>query len=423
MFLVGFSSGLPFLMTLTILDVWLKDSGFSNSLIGAITLVNLPYIFKFLWAPFIDRTDLPYLSRKLGRKKSWTLVSQLLIVISFIGMSMCDPAASLVPLIIFTTIATFATSCQNIALYSFQIDRLKKQEFGSTASFVIFGYRIGMLVANTASLFLAHLYSWRVCYLSMSMLVLVCCLLLVILPEPQPHSSSERRKIQRLTKKFLLKQKQPDSRYSFIKSVFFECLVCPFMFFKKHKFWLYYVFIIAMFKSGDVMVHKMSKPLYLELGFSKPEIAEVVGIIGVLATILGGFIGSYVVKHLHIKRSMLACGIFHMIANLSYIILFLAGHNLTCFYITVLIENLSGGMMMTSFLSFLYKTCSSSYPATQYALLWGIHGIFATFFRGISGVLVDHLGWVNFYLVSLTLSIPSIICVYLLISRHDAPVR
>lgn len=417
MFAVGFSSGLPFLMTLTVLDVWLKDSGFSNSAIGLITAINLPYIFKFLWAPFIDRVDLPILSEKFGRKKTWTLISQLLLTTSFIGMSTCDPRTELCKLITFTCIATFATSCQNIALYSFQIDRLQKQQFGSTASTVIFGYRIGMLVASAGSLFLAESYSWEIAYKIMAMLIFACSMILIALPEPEQTVCAEKRKIARLTQRFLKIQRRPNSRSSIIKSVFFECLVCPFMFFKKHKNWLFYIFIIAMFKTGDVMVHKMSKPLYIELGFTKAEIAEVVGIMGVIATILGGFIGGYIVKKIHVKRSMLFCGMFHAFANLAYLFLYFSGHDMWLFYITVSIENMSGGMMMTAFLSFLYKICSTSYPATQYALLWGIHGVSATFFRGISGIIVDSVGWINFYLVSLMLSLPSIICIYLLISK------
>lgn len=420
MFSIGFSSGLPFLMTLTVLDVWLKDVGFSNSTIGLVTLINLPYIFKFLWAPFIDRTDLPKLSKKLGRKKSWTLVSQILITISFFGMSVCDPTKDMLTLISFTLLATFATSCQNIALYSFQIDRLKKQEFGSTAGTVIFGYRIGMLVASSGSLFIAYLYTWKVAYQVIAALVLMCCIILINLPEPEELSLNERKKVQRFTSKCLKKFPGDKSKASTIKAVFFECLICPFLLFKKHRNWLNYLYIIASYKAGDVMIHKMSKPLYLELGFSKPEIAEVVGIVGVIATIAGGLIGSYVVKHFRVKRSMLLCGILHMFMNLAYLILYTLGHNMLCFYITVTIENLSGGMMMTAFLSFLYKICASSYPATQYALLWGLHGISATFFRGISGIVVDNVGWVNFYLIALVLSVPSIICIYLLISNNNA---
>lgn len=404
-------------MTLTVLDVWLKENSFSNSAIGLITVVNLPYIFKFLWAPFIDIIHIPFFSEWLGHKKSWTLLSQILIAFSLFAMANCDPANNFVTLIFFATLATFATSCQNIALYSFQIDNIKNKEFGSTASIVIFGYRIGMLVASSGTLFLADIFGWKIAYSLIATLVLCCCCSILFLPEPNQPNVEEKRKIKKLISRLTYRQK--NKKLSFVKAVFFECLIYPFEFFKKHKYWLQHIFIIATFKASDVMIHKMSKPLYIELGFSKPEIASIVGIFGVFATIIGGFIGGYILKKYRVKRSLLFCGIFHTFANLAYLLLYFSGHNIILFYITVTIENLSGGMMMTAFLSFLYKLCSTIYPATQYALLWGIHGITATFFRGISGILVDNIGWVNFYLSSLIIAIPSIVSIYLLISKDN----
>lgn len=419
MFFIGFSSGLPFLMTLTILDVWMKSSNISNTVIGLVTFINIPFIFKFLWAPFVDKMNCPFFPRKFGAKKGWVISSQLMIAFGLMLMSLFSPDKNFHYLILSSILVVFATSIQNIALYSFQINKAKKNEYGPIASFVTFGSRIGMLIANSGSLFIASHFSWKIAYETIAFLVLMSTIAFFFIDEPESLNESDKNKITKISN-FLFKSNLRDRKIKKIRAVFFECLVYPFKVFSRSKNWIIILFLIAIFKAGDVFAHKMSKPLYLELGFSTEDIALVVGIFGVFATIVGGLIGGKIVQNLGVHKSMLICGIVHAFANLLYLSLYLSGHNYILFHLSVAIENLSGGMMMTAFLSFIYgismKWC---YPSTIYALLWGIHGLGSNLFRSISGYVVDTFGWTSFYIASFFISFPGIICVLILLSYES----
>lgn len=415
MFFIGCASGLPFLMTLTVLDVWMKSEGISNTVIGFVTFVNIPYVLKFLWAHYIDRYKCPFIPQNISHKKGWILFSSILIAIGLFVISFLNPKDNFAMLMIVAFLVVFATSIQNIALYSFQVDNIKKIEYGPIASCVIFGYRFGMVIASSGSLFISSYFGWQAAYTFIACLVLVCTVVILQLKEPSEIESEEKTTIKRIASNFI---RRNPSKYNFINKIklsFFECLVFPFKLFQKNKNWFLIILIIISFKAGDVFVHKMSKPLYIELGFSLEDIAIVVSCFGFIATVIGGFLGGIIVKNIGIKRSMLYCNILHAFANLMYVFLYIKGYNFTLFYTSVALENLSGGMMMTAFLSFIYKMSSNCYPATQYALLWGIHAFAANIFRSLSGITVDHVGWISFYIIGFFITVPSIILILRLI--------
>jgi len=421
MFFIGCASGLPFLMTLTVLDVWMKSEGISNTVIGFVTFVNIPYVLKFLWAHYIDRYKCPFVPERLTHKKGWVLFADIIIASGLFLIGMLNPQKDFWVLMILSFFVVFATSIQNIALYSFQVDNLKKLEYGSTASCVTLGYRVGMLIASSGSLFISSYFGWQASYTFIGALVMVCTFFVMRLKEPMEIESKERAVVRNIANNLISKK---SSKYEFMNRIrlsFFECLVFPFKIFQKNKNWLLIIMIIVSFKAGDVFVHKMSKPLYIELGFSLEDIAIVVSCFGFMATAIGGFIGGLIVKRIGTKRGMLYCNILHAFANLMYVFLYIKGYNFTLFYTSVALENLSGGMMMTAFLSFIYKMSANCYPATQYSLLWGLHAFAANLFRGMSGLTVDCVGWISFYIIGFFITIPSIAMMVRLI--HNVKVQ
>lgn len=412
MFFIGFSSGLPFLMTLTVLDVWMKSCNISNTTIGLVTFVNIPFILKFLWAPFIDKMYCPFMPKQFGKKKGWTIISQSIIIIGLITIGFLPPDKYFYYNIFTAFIIATGTSIQNMALYSFQICNAQNNAYGATASIVTFGYRIGMLVSNSGALFLASKYNWTVSYSFVAILLLMCTIIISKLPEPKEIETKERIKIKKISNIIYISKKT-----NTLQSIFTEYFFIPIKMFIKNSNWILIISIIALFKAGDVFAHKMSKSLYLELEFSTYDIAVVVGIFGVIATLLGGIVGGRLVQILGIKKSMVTCSILHAFANLMYLVLYLKGHDFIFFYSSVALENFSGGMMMTTFLSFLYKISSKYCPTTQYAILWGIHGLSSNLFRSLSGYCVDTFGWINFYIISFIISIPSILLILNLIKN------
>lgn len=403
-FFIGFSCGLPFLLTLTILDLWLKDCGVSNTAIGLFTLIHCPFTLKFLWALFIDRFNFPYLSKKLGHRKGWAVASQILLFLGLMGMAFWNPAGSIWSLVGFASLVAFADGCQDMSLYVYQIDHARAQRLGPVAGVIIFGYRMGMFLSKSVSLYLAHYFGWNAAYFIMAFTILICTFFILNIDEPRENKS----KLLNFSEKQLRKT---------IKTAFKECLIDPFKEFMKKKDWETLIWLIILFRAGDTIAQKMAKPFFVEIGFSMLEIANVVQVFGTIATLIGGICGGYYIKRVGVKTAMFYTAIAHALSCLTYIALSVIGYNLYMLYLTSFIENITGGMMSTTFIAFLYTLCNRQYCTTQYALLWAFYDFGGAFCRIISGIMADLLGWTNFFIFAMLMFIPSIVMLYPQIQR------
>lgn len=412
---VGFSCGVPAMLRLSVLDIWLKDCGVSNALIGVFSLLHWPYWFKFLWAPFIERIDFPYLSKKFGRRRGWAIASQCLLFIGIFGMACCDPRTSLGTLLTFASIVAFADGCQDVSMYAYQLDGVHNGTVGVSASVFIFGYRMGMFFAKSLTLYLAHFLDWNSAYHSMAFAIFVCTVFVLGLHEPVIHNKKEERRLDQLAKEYITE----NSFWGDVKRRIFECLVCPFKLFMEQNGWQLALALIFTYRIGDRIAQKMSKLFYMDIGFSLLDIANAVQVFGTVATIAGGLIGGYYVKCSGLKRAMLSLGIIHAIACFSYVILTHTGANLSLLYITVFIENTTGGALTTTFIAYLYSLCNHrAYPATQYALLWAFYELGGMACRSVSGIMADSLGWRNFFICIPFLFIPGILILWYMIRKE-----
>ena len=399
-FFIGFSCGLPFLLTLTILDLWLKDCGVSNTAIGLFTLVHCPYTLKFLWALFIDRFNCPFLSERFGRRKGWALASQLLLFCGLIGMACSSPQTNLLGLIICASIVAFADGCQDMSLYTYQVRNARTKQFGPIAGVFMFGYRMGMFLSKSASLYLAHYFDWNVAYLVMAFTIFACTFFILNIEEP--------RELKNTTLTF----RGNDNFWEVVKGAFTDCLVKPFTKFMERENWKTLILIIMLFRAGDTITQKMAKPFFVDIGFSMLEIANVVQVFGTIATLIGGILGGFLVKKVGVKTAMFYTAIAHAIACLSYVALSVIGYDINMLYFTSFFENITGGMMSTSFIAFLYTLCNKQYCTTQYALLWAFYDFSGAICRTISGVIADILGWTDFFVFSVIMFLPGIFMLY-----------
>lgn len=424
-FFIGFSCGIPFLLTLTILDLWLKDCGVSNTVIGLFTLLHWPFLLKFLWAPFIDRCNFPYLSRKLGRRRGWAIASQLLLFAGILGMACSDPNTSRFQLILYASIVAFADGCQDMSLYAYQLDKAKNDTFGPIAGVVVFGYKIGLFFTKSTTLYLAHYFSWNVAYTVMAFSVFLCTFLILRIKEPQVTTTENEKRIKHMLETYERNENSSISVIRLIRRMIFECLVCPFIIFMKRTDYKILIALIVLFRAGDIMVQKMAKPFYIDMGFSVLEIANVVQVFGTIAAIFGGIFGGYIVKKSGIRLAMLYGAIAHSCSCLAYITISIVGHDIHLLYFTVFIENITGGIMGTSFIAFLYSLCDKKYCATQYALLWAFYDFGGAVCRISSGFIADSLGWTNFFIFSALMFLPSIMILYvhrnIIITKHIQP--
>ncbi|GHT92256.1 MFS transporter [Alphaproteobacteria bacterium] len=423
-FFIGFSCGLPFLLTLTILDLWLKDCGVSNTVIGLFTLLHWPFTLKFLWAPFIERYDFPFLSRKIGRLRGWAIASQLVLFCGLLGMASSSPDTSLVKLMVFASLVAFADGCQDISLYAYHMDRAKKDMFGPIAGVFVFGYKAGVFFSKSAALYLAYYFGWNSAYAAMAFSVLLCTAFVLCIKEPRINNTAKSRAISgdidNMMKSY---ENSENSKFEFVrllKKTIRECLVCPCKIFMKRENWTSLIAIVVLFKVGYIITQKMAKPFYVDMGFSLLEIANVVQVFGTIAALLGGIIGGYLVKKRGLYNVMFYTAIVHALSCLAYIALSKIGHNMIALYVTVFTENITEGAMGTSFLAFLYSLCDDNkYRSTQYALLWAFYDFGGMFCRTISGAIADILGWTNFFLFVPLTFIPSLIILHRLMYQQN----
>ncbi|MDR2724305.1 MAG: MFS transporter [Holosporaceae bacterium] len=378
---IGFSYGLSFPLTLVVLDLWLKDSGVSNAIIGIFSIFHWPFIFKFMWGVLIENYDIPYLTQKVGRDRSWIIIGHLILLVGIIGMAHSDPSSHLPELIFFTSLTALGDGCKDVALYPYQISKMNSSQLGYVAGVVGFGHRIGTIVTKVSTLYLASIFNWKIAYLVAALSI---SLLLILILSIQPPK--KRRK------------NNEGSRISVHDSIK-RSLIIPFKKIIKMKHGPHVLSVLILYKSADFMMQKMSRPFLLEIGFSKIEIANIVQLYGTAAVIVGGLVSSHFIRKVGIANAMFYFGICHAISFFSYLIFIKTGAVFLSLGLVTLYEAFTGGCVTTAFLAFLYTKCKTG---SLYALFWALHEISGILFMGSSGIIVDSVGWkLYFILISL----------------------
>ena len=325
-FLMGISSGLPLLITLTLMQAWATDANVSLKTIGLMSLIGLPYTLKFVWAPIFDRFTLPF----LGRRRGWLIVTQILLMASIVAMGLTDPGAGELSLTFFVAaglfIAFFSAS-QDIVIDAYRREDLANSELGLGSSYYIYGYRIGMIIVASGGLILADHVSWTMVYFIMALCLVPGILTTLLCKEPKITVAT------------------PVS--------FKESVIEPFTeYFKRDGAVLILVFIL-LYKVGDNMAGALTTPFYLEIGFSKTEIGSVVKFFGLWATILGSFLGGVIIVKTGINRALWIFGVLQMVSTAGFAILAQVGESIPLLAGVVSFENVTQGMGSAAFIAFM----------------------------------------------------------------------
>jgi PAT family beta-lactamase induction signal transducer AmpG len=361
--------------------------------------------------------DFPILSKIFGRRRGWAIASQILLFIGLSGMASVNPRDNMVSLMFFVSLVAFADGCQDMSMYAYQLDKVSVNMFGPVAGVFVSGYKMGMFFSKTITLYLAHYFGWNYAYASMAFSIFLCTFFIFFIEEPKIKSTDELKRIESMVESYEKKETSKWRFIRFIKATVFECLVCPFKMFMQRKDWIYIISIVVLYRAGDRMIQKMAKPFYVDMGFSKLEIANVVQVFGTIAALVGGVIGGYVVKRLGIKKAMFWAGIIHATGCFAYLLLLYSGHDIKMLYCTVFVENFTCGIISTAFIAFLYSLCNKNYATTQYATLWAFFECGGAIFRSISGIIVDTIGWHNFFLLAPVAFVPSLVILYCMVKK------
>ena len=384
---MGFVSGVPLLLTITLLQAWLTDEGVSKSTIGLFALVGVPYSLKFLWAPIFDR----YVISKLGRRRGWILITQVLLIFSIIGLGMTNPAMNAANVALLAIFVTFFSASQDIVIDAYRRESLSDNEQVLGASSYVLGYRIGMLSAGAGGLILADLMSYQFVYLIMALVMIGGVLITLIADEPVNFS-------------------EPSTFLDAVRNPFVE-------FFKRHgdsinnniSIPILILLFILLYKVGDTMAHSLSTNFYLEMGYTKTEIGTVVKVFGLIATLVGAFIGGLLSIKIGLYKSLVSFGIFQAIATLGFVVLAISTKSLMLLASVITLENLAAGMGYTAYLAFIANMTNKQFTATQFALMTAIMSLPRTLFSGSSGFLVEILGWEYYFIFCSLIAFPALI--------------
>lgn len=404
MLALGFSAGLPLLLVLGTLSFRLRGAGIDRTTIGYLSWVGLAYGFKWVWAPLVDRLPLPLLTHWLGRRRSWLLLSQALVVAGLVGMALADPRGGLEPLVWCALLVAFGSATQDIALDAFRIESAATDKQAALAAAYQTGYRLAMIWAGAGVLWIvagarveASGYenpAWTTAYLAMAASMVVGVLTVLLSREPVPRAFQPAR-----------------SPGEWLEQTLFE----PFADFFRRYGWqaAQILALIAVYRISDVVMGIMANPFYVDMGFSEAEVATVSKVYGVVMTLVGAFVGGALAMRLGVLRVLMLGAVLSAASNLLFAWMAGRGHDLAALTLVVSADNLAGGIASAAFIAYLSSLTNVQYSATQYALFSSLMLLLPKFIAGFSGQYVDAFGYASFFTGTALLGVPVLALVWL----------
>lgn len=420
MLFLGFSAGLPFLLVFSTLSAWLTDENVSRSAIGFFSWVGITYSIKVLWSPVVDRTPIPWLTRTLGKRRSWILVAQIGIALGLLGMALTSPAQHLAYVTALALLVAFSSATQDVAIDAYRIEAVINERQAAMAAAYILGYRIALLVAGAGALYIAEYDSWPGAYLTMAALTLVGMATVLIIGEPDHTVERDAFMREARVISFMERSANLPSRLRAALAWFIGAVVCPFVdFFARNGVRLAVIILlfIGVFRISDITMGVMANPFYLDLGFSKAQIASVTKVFGFFMTITGAAAGGLLVVRYGIMRPLLLGAVMAAATNLLFALMAMIGPDLALLTVTISADNLVGGFAGSVFIAYLSSLTNTAYTATQYALFSSLMTLPGKFIGGFSGIIVDAQGYAYFFIYSAVIGVPAILLVLYLMGR------
>ena len=377
-FVMGFSCGLPLLLTITVLQAWMKEEGVDLTVIGMMALVGFPYTVKFLWAPFFDR----YIPRFLGRRRGWLIMAQITLMTAIAALGLTNPGFNPWMMAFAAFLVTFFSASQDIIVDAYRREDLSDKELGLGSSLYVNGYRTGMLLASGGGLILSDYMPFSTVYLIMALCMLPGIATTLLTPEPAMTGAP---------------------------TTFREAVTGPLIdYFTRENAILMLAFIL-LYKIGDTMAGAITTPFYLDIGFSKTEIGAIVKLFGFWATIGGALLGGVLMLQLGINRALWVFGILQGVSTAGFAVLARIGYSLPALSGVIAFENLTAGMGTAAYVAFMASITNKKFTATQYALLSSLMGVPRVVASAPTGFLAKFFGWENFFIACVLIAIPGIL--------------
>ncbi len=379
MLLTGYSAGLPLLLIGSTLQAWMTDEGVDLTAIGLVSLLGLPYVFKFLWAPLLDRYKIPV----LGRRKGWMLLFQVMLVICILGLSVTNPKDDIYLVCFWAFLVALFSASQDVVLDAYRREILPDEELGLGSSLYVTGYRLAMLVSGALALYLADHIPWKNVYQWLAVFMAPSVLFTIFAPKESQHIP--------------------------IPANLKAAVLGPLKdFFTRKGAWIMLLFIL-LYKVGDSMASNMTTPFILDIGYSKTDIATVAKTFGMIATILGGIIGGTMMLRMNIRWSLIFFGILQAVSTLGFSLLPSLSVSFSSLAAVIAFENLASGMGTAAYAAYMASLTNKQFTATQYALLTALMGIPRVILASPTGWMSKMMGWESFFVLCTVVAIPGLL--------------
>lgn len=375
---LGFASGLPLPLTGATLVTWMKNEGVDLATIGAFALVGLPYSLKFLWAPALDRYSVGF----LGRRRGWMALLQIGLALGIAALGFLPREAGLAALAALALAVAFLSASHDVVVDAYRTDILPEEERGSGTATFVMGYRFGLVLSGAVALMLSDSLGWPVVYGLMAALMGVGLLATLLAPEPEGIRPPR---------------------------TLVDAVVRPFSDYFRREGAILTLAFLVLYKLGDAIAGLMITPFLLELGFTNSEIGVLNKGLGMGATLVGALLGGGLVSRLGLRRALFAFGILQAATNASYMALAVVGKSYPVLVISLVADNLTGGLGTAAFVAFLMSLCHRSFSATQYALLSSLSSVGGRLFGAGSGALAASIGWPAFFAATIAAAAPALL--------------
>lgn len=397
---LGFASGLPRLLVFSTLSFWLLEEGLSITAVGLFAATGLPYNLKFGWAPLLDRLRVPLLTGLLGLRRGWMFLIQLALVAALLWLASGDPASAPTTVAAIALLVAFLSASQDVVIDAYRVEVLEDDEQGAGAAAVVFGYRVGMLVASAGALYIAAWSeSWPAAYTAMAAFMVVGLLTTLLVREPS--SSAE----------VIADERGLGARMA-------EAVVGPLRDFTRRRGTLIVLVFVVLYKLGDALAGAMTNPLLVDLQFDKRTIADVAKTFGLVASLVGVFVGGGLVRKYGVIGALWIAGFLQMGSNLMFTAQAIVGKSTAMLVATIGIENLSGGLGTAAFVAYLSALCNKRYTATQYAFLTAASSVLQTVIATSSGLAAESLGWPWYFALTTVAATPGLALLWVM-QRRD----
>jgi len=405
MLFLGFSAGLPFLLVASTLSAWLKTAGTSIADIGLFAAVGILYSLKFLWAPLVDGLSIPLLTNWIGRRRSWMLLSQCLLICALLGLAWSDPGDDLTRFAGFAVLVAFASATQDIVIDAYRIEAVELKVQGAMAASYQTGYRLGLVLAGAGALFIAQIVSWQAAYEAMAASMAIGIITVLLIAEPSSAAS---------------KSAVDGMVFSDGFAVWFrDAFIGPFVeFFGRNGRWaLVLLAFIGVYRITDMVLGVMANPFYLDIGFSLIEIGSVTKVFGAVVVLLGAAGGGLAVARYGLGGPLVFGAVLLAVTNLFFAGMAVVGNELWFLFVTIGADNFAAGFTGTVFIAYLSGLTHVEYTATQYALFSSLMTLPGKLLAVGSGFIVEAIDWFGFFIYASAMGIPGILLAVIVV-RH-----